>query len=83
MPSLLTCIKKAAVEAVAEADPCAVYFGRVESVVPLCVMIDERYFLEENQLIMTAGAADIKAGSDVVLFRIQGGQKYVLFDVVL
>ena len=82
MPNLLSLIKQAAVEAVAEAAPCAVLFGCVESGVPLRVKVEERFVLEEEQLLMTGAAAAAGPGAGVLLLRAQGGGKYVVLDIV-
>ena len=84
MPNLLSLIKQAAVEAVTEDAPCAVFFGKVESLMPLRVKVEERFVLEENQLVMTGAAASFAGpGSRVVLLRAQGGGLYVIADVVM
>ena len=84
MPNLLSLIKQAAVGAVAEAAPCAVFFGRVESLFPLRVKVEDRFSLEEGQLVMTSSASlSAGLGSRVLLLRAQGGGKYVVLDTSL
>lgn len=84
MPNLLSLIKQASVEAVTETSPCAVMFGKLETLTPLIVTVGERLELGENQLEMTAAAALFAApGSQVLLLRVQGGSKYVIADAMI
>ncbi|MDR0326299.1 MAG: DUF2577 domain-containing protein [Oscillospiraceae bacterium] len=84
MPNLLSLIKRAAVEAVDEAAPCAAFFGRVESLLPFRVRVENRLLLEEDQLIWTGKAAEsADEKSSVLLLRVQGGGKYIVMDIVL
>jgi hypothetical protein len=83
MPSLLSSIKQAAVEAVAEASPCAVLFGRVLSLSPLRVRVEDRFILEGGQLIRAEAAAEARPGDAVLLLRMQGGGKYIILGRML
>lgn len=54
MPNLIEIIKRAAVEAVAAAAPCAVLVGKVESIAPLKIVIEQRLTLEAPHLVLTS-----------------------------
>lgn len=83
MPNLLSLIKRAAVEAVAEAAPCAVFYGRVESLQPPRVKVEDRFTLEKGQLVMTfCPSLSAGVGSRVLLLRAQGGGSYIVLDTV-
>ena len=82
-------IKKAAVEAVEAAKPAGIYFGTVTAVNPL--RVEQKMTLEKEQLVLTRNVTDyetedgsvqnaLKQGEEVILFRMQGGQKYVVMD---
>ncbi len=55
---LVRLIKKAAVEAVEAEKPSAVCFGRVISVKPLRISVDQKFVLGEKQLILTKAVTD-------------------------
>jgi hypothetical protein len=82
MDGLLQIIKHIAVNAVNAESPCGVYYGTVESVLPLRVKIEERLVLEESLLRLGPEALDIKTGDAVTLLRVQGGRRYVVQDIV-
>lgn len=55
---LLKIIKKAAVEAVDASKPCGVYFGKVVSVSPLKISVEQKLTLGREQLILCRGVTD-------------------------
>ena len=84
-------IKKAAVEAVEAEKPAGIYFGTVTSVNPLRIRVEQKMTLEKEQLVLTRNVTDyetedssvqnaLKQGEEVILFRMQGGQRYVVTD---
>lgn len=79
---LVKLIKQVAVEAVKAAKPAEVVFGKVKSVLPLQIMVDQKMTLGKNQLILTERAAkcELAAGDELILIRQQGGQKYIVSD---
>lgn len=81
---LVSAIKKAALDAVAESNPADVVIGKVKSVNPLKVQISPKLTLEKGQLIKT-GTVDghLTVGKTVLLMRCSGGQKYVIMDTVV
>lgn len=50
---LLTLIKKAAIEAVNATKPTKVVYGKVKSINPLKIMIEQRMILEKPQLVIS------------------------------
>ena len=85
-------IKTAALDAVNAEKPTSVLFGKVISVSPLKISIDQKMTLEHPQLILTRNVTDykinddvavynaLKANDGVVLIRVQGGQKFLVVD---
>ena len=131
---LLNSIKKAAQEAVDASKPVAVLFGKVLSVSPLEINVEQKMILHSAQLVLTRSVTDyttdvtvdwstenenvtiqndvtntmavaqkninlthahgisgkksmtihhgLKVNDEVILLRMQGGQKYVVIDKV-
>lgn len=116
-------VKRAAVEAVAAGKPMSLIFGKVTSVSPLIVRVDQKLELIEPQLILTNAVRDytvsmtvdqeteaasggsgdaafashkhrykgtksyivhlgLKLGEQVLLLRVDGGQKFIILDRV-
>ena len=83
MNGLLKYIKQAGTEAVANGAPCAVMFGQVTSVEPsLKIKVEQRLLLGEKQLIRTESTQKMQEGDNVILLRMQGGQKFIVLDKV-
>ena len=79
---LVKLIKQVAVDAVNAAKPVEVVFGKVKSVSPLQITVDQKMTLGKNQLILTERTAkcELTAGDQLILIRQQGGQKYIVLD---
>lgn len=109
---LIKAIKKAAVEAVKASKPVEVCFGKVISVSPLKILVEQKMTLGTAQLVLSRNVTDFETevtvdwqtetasahqhaikgkkkiivhnglvvGDEVILFRQQGGQKYVVVD---
>ena len=52
--SLVESVKKASTDAVESSKPCAICFGKVLSISPLQVAIDQKLILGKNQLLLTS-----------------------------
>ena len=79
--NLLQIIKQAAVEAVEASKPCAVMYGKVKSLDPLAIVLDQKLTLSRTFLTVTQSAKDnLAAGDTAVLLRMQGGQQYLVLD---
>lgn len=92
---MLNVIKRAAVEAMATGQPVAILFGNVTNTNPLEVNVDQRFTLDAdffivpevltkyelqiggNKYVIRSG---LKPGDQVILLRMQGGQKYLILD---
>lgn len=85
MDDMVRVMKRAAVDAVLATKPVGVAFGRVASASPLRVNVEQKMTLGKTQLALSRSAAQggLSAGDEVVLLRMQGGQKYVVLDVLV
>lgn len=82
--AFLKVIKQASQEAVNSTNPVNVCFGTITSTSPLKILIDQKMTLGSAQLVLTKAADDSLAkGDNVVLLRMQGGQKYIVMDRVV
>ncbi|MEG1165939.1 MAG: DUF2577 domain-containing protein [Oscillospiraceae bacterium] len=88
---LVRIIKQAATDAVNAASPVAITYGKVVSVQPLEIKLDQKLTLSTAQLILCRNVTDftlgqtkygfaLKLGDEVVMARQQGGQKYLVID---
>ena len=98
MFELVEAVKQAALEAVESKDPMSFRLGKVVKVSPLEVWIDQKLTVPESALILTGMVDKIeceaegigritldnslKAGEQVILIRVDGGQKYIVLDKV-
>lgn len=127
---LLQTIKKAALESFDATKPTTVVFGKVISVAPLKINVEQKMILTDAQLVLTQSVMDFKTqmsfdnpmvkqvyttlnmnettesspakiifkqkikhditiynhllvGDEVLLLRVQGGQKYIVLDRVM
>jgi len=95
---MLDAIRKAAMTAVEASNPVAFLFGSVTQSNPLEVNVDQRFTLDADFLVLTEATAELKvvvgsveyvirpalqAGDQVVLVRLQGGQRYLILDKVV
>ena len=62
--------------------PMAICFGKVVSLSPFRVQVDQKLVLPKEFFIVKAGvsASSFKVGDVLILFRNEGGQKYLIFD---
>ncbi|WP_315169487.1 DUF2577 domain-containing protein [Metaclostridioides mangenotii] len=79
---LVQALKKAAIEAVNEAQPMGCVFGLVTKKSPLNIQIDSKLNLTSTFLMLTETSKkiDYKIGNKVLLIKMQGGQKYIVID---
>lgn len=80
--SLLRLIKKTALEAVENSKPVSVIYGTVECLDPLEVRINQKLLLSAEHFVATETLSSIKVGDKLALLRLQGGQKYIVLDVI-
>lgn len=62
--------------------PTAICFGKVIALSPFRVQIDQKLVLTKEFFIVKSGvsASSFKVGDVLILFRNEGGQKYLIFD---
>lgn len=92
---LLNTMKKAATEAVEASKPVNVCFGKVTNDSPLQILVDQKMTLGSAQLVLTRNVTEfttiegtkqmtfhnqLEKGEEVILLRMQGGQKYIVLD---
>lgn len=65
MPNMVELIKQAAVEAVKASNPCAIMFGKVTSITPLKINVEQRLTLDESHLILTSLVRDFSVDMTV------------------
>ena len=81
MTKLTALIKQVALDAFHASKPTALCFGKVESVSPLSVRINQLIVLSSATLIQTSTVKDkLSVGDEVIMIRQQGGQKYLVLD---
>ena len=81
---LLNIVKKAAIEAVNASQPSDFCFGKVTSVKPLKISVEQKMTLGSAQLVLTETISKtIKASDEVILLKKKGGQKYLVLDRVV
>ena len=101
---LIKSIKMVARNSTDASKPTTIVFGKVESINPLKISVENKLKLSINQLILpdrlsdkkfkvtiddglgTVGTVNInnslKVKDEVILLRVQGGQKYLIMDKV-
>ncbi|MBB6632754.1 DUF2577 domain-containing protein [Cohnella thailandensis] len=95
---MIDAIKQAALAALEASCPVIVQYGTITNPNPLEVNVDQRFTLDADFLIQTEATTELKAtiagvdyvirpglqaGDQVVLVRLQGGQKYLILDRVV
>jgi Protein of unknown function (DUF2577). len=65
VPNMLEIIKQAAVEAVKVSNPCAIMFGKVISISPLKINVEQRLTLDESHLVLTSLVRDFSVDMTV------------------
>ncbi|GIP18382.1 hypothetical protein J40TS1_40240 [Paenibacillus montaniterrae] len=95
MADLLNLVKQAAVDAVKASNPVALMTGTVIKDSPLEVKVDQRFTLTAAFLILPQSmqrkeiiidgtvyviSDGVQVNDNVLLLRVQGGQKYILLD---
>lgn len=62
--------------------PADWYYGKVISLSPFQVQIDQKTVLKKNFLAVRTGvsASSFKVGDKLILLRKQGGQEYLILD---
>ena len=82
MPNLMESMRQIAANERQAASPMTICFGKVIALSPFRVQIDQKLVLTKEFFIVKSGvsASSFKVGDVLILFRNEGGQKYLIFD---
>ena len=82
MPNLMESMRQIAANERQAALPMTICFGTVIALSPFRVQIDQKLVLTKEFFIVKSGvsASSFKVGDVLILFRNEGGQKYLIFD---
>lgn len=82
MPNLMESMRQIAANEHQAALPMTICFGKVIALSPFRVQIDQKLVLTKEFFIVKSGvgASSFKVGDVLILFRNEGGQKYLIFD---
>ena len=82
MPNLMESIRQIAANERQATLPMIICFGKVIALSPFRVQIDQKLVLTKEFFIVKSGvsASSFKVGDVLILFRNEGGQKYLIFD---
>lgn len=79
---LVKLVKKTAIDAVEATKPVNICFGGVISINPLKINVEQKMTLSNAQLVLTERIIKepLNVGDEIILIRLQGGQKYLILD---
>lgn len=82
MPNLMESMRQIAANERQAALPMTICFGKVVALSPFRVQVDQKLVLTKEFFIVKSGvsASSFKVGDVLILFRNEGGQKYLIFD---
>ena len=82
MPNLMETMRQIAANERQAALQMTICFGKVIALSPFRVQIDQKLVLTKEFFIVKSGvsASSFKVGDVLILFRNEGGQKYLIFD---
>ncbi|GFO88882.1 phage protein [Butyricicoccus faecihominis] len=82
MPNLMETMRQIAANERQAALPMTICFGKVIALSPFRVQVDQKLVLTKEFFIVKSGvsASSFKVGDVLILFRNDGGQKYLIFD---
>lgn len=82
MPNLMETMRQIAANERQAALPMTICFGKVIALSPFRVQIDQKLVLTKEFFIVKSGlsTSSFKVGDVLILFRNEGGQKYLIFD---
>ena len=82
MPNLMESMRQIVANERQAALPMTICFGKVIALSPFRVQIDQKLVLTKEFFIVKSGvsASSFKVGDVLILFRNEGGQKYLIFD---
>ena len=82
MPNLMESMRQIAANERQATLPMIICFGKVIALSPFRVQVDQKLVLTKEFFIVKSGvsASSFKVGDVLILFRNEGGQKYLIFD---
>lgn len=82
MPNLMESMRQIAANERQAALLMTICFGKVIALSPFRVQVDQKLVLTKEFFIVKSGvsASSFKVGDVLILFRNEGGQKYLIFD---
>lgn len=82
MPDLFELIKTIAVSAVEARRPVEICYGTVQSLTPFTVRLSQKLVLDKKFFVVgeSMAAQPFEVGDKLILFRVQGGQQYLIYD---
>lgn len=82
MERFIDLIKKIAINAVESRKPIEICYGTVISKSPFKVKLSQTQIYDKNFFDVREGvtASSFEVGDILILFRFQGGQRYLIFD---
>ena len=82
MPNLMESMRQIAANERQAALPMTICFGKVVALSPFRVQVDQKLVLTKEFFIVKSGvsASSFKVDDVLILFRNEGGQKYLIFD---
>lgn len=82
MPNLMESMRQIAANERQASLPTAICFGKVIALSPFRVQVDQKLVLTKEFFIVKSGvsSSSFKVGDVLILFRNEGGQKYLIFD---
>ena len=82
MSNLMEAMRQIAANERQAALPMTICFGKVIALSPFRVQIDQKLVLTKEFFIVKSGVStsSFKVGDVLILFRNEGGQKYLIFD---
>ncbi|MCK5130153.1 MAG: DUF2577 family protein [Clostridiales bacterium] len=81
--NLIRLIKKTAIAAIENTKPMNMNYGEVLCTSPLEIRINQTLMITSNNIIKTQKVTILQTGDRVVMLRAQGGQKYLIMDVIV
>ena len=82
MRQFIDVMKKVALNAIETTKPVEICYGTVQSKNPFQVRLSQKQILGKESFIVKNGitAQSFEEGDILILFRVQGGQQYLIYD---
>ena len=82
MPNFVELIKQIAAGVYDAKRPVEICYGKVQSLSPFTVRLDQKKVLTKEDFIVPCGTTteSFDVGEALILLRMQGGQQYLIYD---